>query len=205
MNSLLQMTFIYTHFCQVVFIFDYSVVRRRVTSFLSSRMDFINVDLFHYLLISFPGQFWCGFYYRYFSVFKRMVFSVSRGVGLVEHWKQTFAEEEKVTWREGKGEGGREREVETSGKGGWEETVCTRVWVCVHCVCALVCVHGYLCACVHWCVGVLRAQHQRPAEIDAKSDQHEGEAHPLTETKRTRHTHKLNSTTPSTNMIMSGL
>lgn len=192
------------YFCQVVFIFDYSVVRRRVTSLLSSRMDFINVDLFHYLLISFPGHSWCGFYYRCFSVFKRMVFSISRGVGLAKHWKQTFAAEEKVTWREGKGERGRECEVETSGKGGWEETVCTHVCMCVHCVCALVCVNVYLCVCVHLCVGVPRAQRQRPAETDAKSDQHEGEAHPLTEMKRTRHPHKLNGTTPSTNTVTSG-
>ena len=145
MNSLLQTTFIYTYFCQAVFIFDYSVVSRRVSSFLSSRTDFINVALFHYLLISFPGHSRCGFYYKYFSVFKRMVFSVSRGVGLVEHWKQTFAEEEKVICREGKGERGR-------GKGGREETVYP--CVCVHlCVCAL-CMCPHVCACAPVCVHV---------------------------------------------------
>ena len=145
MNSLLQTTFIYTYFCQAVFIIDYSVVSRRVSSFLSSRTDFINVALFHYLLISFPGHSRCGFYYKYFSVFKRMVFSVSRGVGLVEHWKQTFAEEEKVICREGKGERGR-------GKGGREETVYP--CVCVHlCVCAL-CMCPHVCACAPVCVHV---------------------------------------------------
>lgn len=66
------------------------------------------------------------------------------------------------------------------------------------------CVRVHLCACVHLCVGVPRAQCQRPAEIDAKSDQHEGEAHPLMETKQARHTHKHSNTTPSTNTGMSG-
>ena len=69
--------------------------------------------------------------------------------------------------------------------------VCERTlvitYMCAHVVMTeRVGVRVYLCACVHLCVGVLRAQCQRPAETDTKSDQHEGEAHPLVETKQTR-------------------